>query len=188
MLAYSSVAQIGYIYMGLGLGTSIGVTAAMLHIVAHAVTKSLLFVCTGRMKDISLAGEADHCLRGIGYKAPFSAVGFTVGALSIIGIPLFAGFASKLYLAVASFYSPFKMAVALIMLAVSMVLNAMYFIPPVVDIWHPLSEKDANYRIEREVRPGFITAVLLFRAVNFFVGTCYESIFDIFEVGVALMH
>ncbi len=187
MLAYSSVAQIGYIYMGLGLGTSIGVTAAMLHIVAHAVTKSMLFVCTGRMKDISLAGEADHCLRGIGYKAPFSAVGFTVGALSIIGIPLFAGFASKLYLAVASFYSPFKMAVALIMLAVSMVLNAMYFIPPVVDIWRPLSEKDANYRIEPDFRPAFITAVVLFIAVNFFVGTCYESIFDIFEVGVALM-
>ena len=79
------------------------------------------------------------------------------------------------------------MAVSLIMLAISMVLNAMYFIPPVVDIWRPLNEKDANYRIEPDIRPVFITAVVLFIAVNFFVGTCYESIFDIFEVGVALM-
>ena len=140
------------------------------------------------MKDISLAGEADHCLKGIGHKDRIAGIGFTVGALSIIGIPLFAGFASKLYLAIASFYSPVKMAVALIMLAVSMVLNAMYFIPPVVDIWHPLTEKDANSKIVPCVVPTFAAAVVLFIAVNFLVGTCYDRIYDIFEVGVALMH
>ncbi len=187
ILAYSSVAQIGYIYMGIGLGTNIGVTAAMLHIVAHAVTKSLLFICTGRMKDISMAGEADHCLKGIGHRDMVAGIGFTVGALSIIGVPLFAGFASKLYLAIASFYSPLKMAVALIILAVSMVLNAMYFIPPIVDIWHSLSPNDANAKIVKQNVPTFITAVFLFICVNIFVGTCYDKIFKMIEIGLTLM-
>ncbi len=187
MLAYSSVAQIGYIYMGIGLGTNIGVTAAMLHIVTHAVTKPMLFICTGRMKDISLEKTANHRLKGIGYKDITAGVGFVVGALSIVGIPLFAGFASKLYLAIASFYSPFKMAVALIMLAISMVLNAMYFIPPVVDIWHTLSDSDANSKIVPKFIPSFNVAVILFIAINFFVGICYNSIFGIFELGIMLI-
>ena len=47
MLAYSSVAQIGYIFMGIGLGSEAGMLAACFHVLAHAVTKSMLFLCCG---------------------------------------------------------------------------------------------------------------------------------------------
>ncbi len=188
VLAYSSVAQIGYIYIGIGLGTIVGLTAAMLYMIAHAVTKSMLFICVGRMKDISYGNESSHCLKGIAHKDIVAGIGFTIGALSIVGVPLLAGFAAKLYLALASFYSPMKMAIALIVLAASMVLNAMYFIPPVVDIWRSLKPDDFNFKVNPERRTSFVVSVILFMAVNIFVGTYYDKILDAIEIGLWLMH
>ena len=138
MLAYSSVAQIGYIYMGIGMSTRIALVAACFHILAHAVTKSMLFLCCGQMVQDSGGKEQIYYLRGAARRNPVAGIGFTVGALSMVGVPLFVGFISKLYFATASVYAPGKMAAVLIVLGISMILNAMYFLPSVIAIWTPV--------------------------------------------------
>lgn len=183
MLAYSSVAQIGYIFMGLGLGTHVGVIAACFHILAHAVTKAMLFVCTGGLVDVSDKKDQIRNMRGAAHKNLIAGIAFTVGALSMVGVPLFAGFVSKIYFATASLYSPGKMAATLITLAISMILNAMYFIPSVIAIWSLPTEK-----IERApVEPWFAFSMICFIMLNFALGIFYKPVIRILELGIGLL-
>ena len=96
MISYSSVAQIGYIYMGFGLGTTAGMVASIFHILSHAATKSLLFISGVGLTDVS--GEKTQFieLTGSAYRNVAAGLAFTVGSLSMVGIPLFSGFISKL--------------------------------------------------------------------------------------------
>ena len=99
MLAYSSVAQVGYIFYGVGLGSAEGLIASSFHILVHACCKPLLFLCAGRLSAVSGHHKSLRNLRGSAYRDVGAGLGFTVGAMSMIGIPLFGGFVSKLYFA-----------------------------------------------------------------------------------------
>lgn len=102
MIAYSSVAQIGYIYMGIGLGTQAGMVAALFHILTHAATKSLLFISAVGLYEVS-DGKTDYVsLRGSGYRNRTAGLAFAVGALSMVGFPMLSGFISKLLFATAA--------------------------------------------------------------------------------------
>jgi formate hydrogenlyase subunit 3/multisubunit Na+/H+ antiporter MnhD subunit len=95
LLGYHSVSQMGYIIAAFGFGGIIGHTAALLYIIAHALFKSLLFLTVGRVSEE--AGSRDvYTLRGLGKAFPLSAGLFAVAALSISGVPLFAGYTAKL--------------------------------------------------------------------------------------------
>lgn len=186
MLAYSSVAQIGYIYMGIGMGSRIGMVAACFHILAHAVTKSMLFLCCGQMVKDSGGKEQIFYLRGIAHKNPLAGIGFTVGALSMIGIPMLVGFISKLYFATASVYAPGKMAAVMIVLGISMVLNAMYFLPSVIAIWTPVRTTEG--RKERSwCTPAFGVCMLLFIGLQIALGVCYQPFIRVIEMGIGLL-
>ena len=97
LLAYSSVAQIGYIAMGMGLASETGLTASIIHLFNHAVIKGGLFLvlaaCAWNFKTPEI-----HRLAGMGRKMPFTMAAFTAGGLALIGVPLTAGFISKWYL------------------------------------------------------------------------------------------
>ena len=97
LLAYSSVAQIGYIALGMGLASSTGVTAAMLHLFNHALMKGALFLALGavayRLGSVSLRDFA-----GLGRRMPWTMAAIVIGGLSLIGVPPTAGFVSKWYL------------------------------------------------------------------------------------------
>jgi multicomponent Na+:H+ antiporter subunit D len=97
LLAYSSVAQIGYITLGIGLATADGLTAAVAHLFNHGITKGALFLLVG---GIALrAGGVDFArLRGLGRAMPLTSLGVTLAGLSLIGVPGTAGFISKWYL------------------------------------------------------------------------------------------
>ena len=128
MIAYSSVAQIGYIYMGIGLGTESGMAAAMFQLIAHAVCKSMLFISVGGLCDASENKRDFVSLRGAFYRHPIAAVAFAVGALSMIGIPFLSGFTVKLAFAEAArSWGGWRMLAVLGVLAVSTLLNAVYF-------------------------------------------------------------
>ncbi len=135
MLAYSSVAQIGYIFMGLGLGTDAGVMAAVFQILAHAVTKPLLFLCVGRLSELRHHEKRFDRLRGAAHEDKLAGIGFTVGALSMVGIPLLTGFTAKLFFADASMGGRGRMWAVLLALALSSVLNACYYIPALLALW-----------------------------------------------------
>lgn len=141
MIAFSSVAQIGYIYMGFGLGTTMGIVASIFHILSHASTKSLLFVAGAGLTDASGESRKFADLTGSGFRNPMAGVAFSIGACSMVGIPLFSGFISKMQFAEAAVQNSLqKMLPTLICLAVSTVLNAIYFMKTVIRIYTPVSK------------------------------------------------
>lgn len=94
LLAWHSISQMGYILAGFGAGTSLGLTASFLHTINHGVFKSLLFLSVGSV--IHATGERNiKRLGALSKKLPLLAIVFSVGALSIAGIPPFNGFVSK---------------------------------------------------------------------------------------------
>jgi len=94
LLAYSSVGQIGYITLGLGLATEAGLTAALAHIFNHGITKGALFLLAGALA-LRLGDTRFPTLDGAGRTMPVAAFAFVLGGLSLIGVPGTAGFASK---------------------------------------------------------------------------------------------
>ena len=183
--AYSSVAQIGYIYMGIGLGTKYGMYAAVFHIISHAASKALLFIAANGLVVASDGNVKFPQLKGAGYRNKIAGVGFTVGALSMVGIPLFAGFISKLNFAQASIYSPSKMILTLVILAISTVLNAMYFIRAVMVIYTPSEETSkTSYSSYRNI--AFSCSVIVFVILNFVLGIFSQPIMDAIRQGIEM--
>lgn len=99
MLAYSSVAQIGYITLGIALVNQSGLTGGIVHVMNHAVIKTALFMALGaiffRIGSMRFADMA-----GIGRRMPITMAAFTIAGMGLIGVPGTAGFISKWYLAV----------------------------------------------------------------------------------------
>lgn len=100
MLAYSSISQIGYIIIGVGLGTPLGIMGALFHIFNHAVAKSLLFLNSGSIEHATGTRALDK-MGGLAKRMPFTAATTVIGSLSIAGVPPLGGFWSKLIIIVA---------------------------------------------------------------------------------------
>jgi multicomponent Na+:H+ antiporter subunit D len=124
MLAYSSVSQVAYIGLGIGLGNALGFIGAVLHILNHALMKACLFLVAGsirhRFGPIPIPGFI-----GLGRVMPFTMGAFAVAALSMVGLPPTAGFFSKWYLVLGAVDAGQWIFVAVIL--VSSLLNAVYF-------------------------------------------------------------
>ena len=97
LLAWSSIAQLGYMVLGLGLGTANGVAASLLHLFNHAVMKVALFLALGNLVYRTGSDTLEN-LSGLGRRMPWTMGAFLVAAASIVGVPLTAGFVSKWYL------------------------------------------------------------------------------------------
>ncbi|NLO88480.1 MAG: monovalent cation/H+ antiporter subunit D family protein [Firmicutes bacterium] len=142
MLAYSSVAQIGYIFLGFALVTMNGIVGGILHIFCHAVMKSLLFLAAGAIIFKTGIRKIED-LAGMGYRMPLTMAAFSIGALSMVGIPGFSGFISKYYLAFGALAADRPVYVAVILL--SSLLNAVYFFPIVVRAFFGHKEKQMTW-------------------------------------------
>lgn len=165
-LAYSSVAQIGYIFLGIGLGSPIGLAAGVLHIFNHAVMKACLFLAAGAI--YRQTGEKNVTrLAGIGYSMPVTMGAFTIAALSMVGLPLFSGFISKWYLALGSIEAGMPMFVGLIIL--SGLLNASYFLPIVWQAFFVVDEHEPrSFTLDRIPFSMSASLVVLAVAVVYF--------------------
>jgi multicomponent Na+:H+ antiporter subunit D len=94
LLAYSSVAQIGYMILGISLGTVTGVTAGIVHLFNHAMIKGGLFLAMGCVF-VMLGSVQLRDMAGLGRRMPWTMAAFVIGGLSLIGVPLTTGFISK---------------------------------------------------------------------------------------------
>jgi len=172
MLAYSSVAQIGYIALGLGLGNALGFIGAVLHALNHAVMKSCLFMVCSNLRaagrGLDIAG-LDHSLRK---SMPWSSLAFTVAALSMIGLPPTAGFFSKWYLLLGSVEE--KAWLYVVVIIVSSLLNAVYFFRVIERLYlapHEAAGAEAPApAVNGDTRPTLVLPVLFLGAALLALG------------------
>lgn len=100
LLAYSSVAQIGYMILGVSMASVMGLTAGILHLFNHALMKGALFMAMGCVV-YRVGSVRVDAMQGLGKTMPFTMAAFVAGGLSLIGVPLTVGFISKWYLVLA---------------------------------------------------------------------------------------
>ena len=187
MIAFSSVAQIGYIYLGMAMGTEAGMMAAMFHLFSHTACKSMLFLAAGGLADASGNSKLFRDLRGAGYRSPIAGVAFTVGALSMVGFPFLGGFVSKLNLALAGIaLSPVRASLVLVTLAISTMLNTMYFLRTVITLYRKPLE-GASYPVEKGQR-GFCfnASLVLLSLVNIALGVFSQSPVNLITAGLRM--
>ena len=171
MVAFSSAAQIGYIYMGIGLGGTAGFTAAVFHIMAHAVTKSQLFLTTPRLAAVSGDSLRFKNLQGCALRDPNAGLFFLLPSLSMIGIPIFAGFSSKLFFAMAAAdRGGIKLILVMLVLAASSLLNALYFMRTLIRIYTPSDPSNERVRHHLDYNIPMTALTLANLAMGLFSG------------------
>lgn len=116
MLAFSSIAQIGYMLLGIAMLNATGLSAAVVHLVNHGITKATLFMGVGAMVMYSGSAFFDN-LNGLGRKMPLTGAAMVAGGLSLIGVPGTAGFISKWVLVQAAFENGWWLIAVAIMLS-----------------------------------------------------------------------
>ena len=134
LLAFSSVAQIGYIALAFGVASTAGVAAGFVHIGNHAVIKGGMFLAVGGFA-IALGRRIDlDSMVGLGRRMPITTIGFLICGLSLIGLPLTAGFISKLYLVRALIEADMIFIMGLVLF--SSALSVAYLWKIVEVLWH----------------------------------------------------
>ncbi|MCI8517866.1 MAG: sodium:proton antiporter [Hungatella sp.] len=188
MTAYSSVAQIGYIYMGIGLGTPSGMVAALFHIFTHSATKALLFISAVGLYEVSGDKKDFVSLRGAAYRNPLAGIGFAVGSLSMVGFPMLSGFISKLLFATSAQESPHKMLPTLFVLAVSTTLNAIYFLRLVITLYSRRRAEDDPIPEPVNAKSSWKLklAILCFIGVNLVLGMASQPIVQAISDGLGM--
>ncbi len=196
MIAYSSAAQIGYIFVGIGLGGVSGFVAALFGMIVHSITKPLLFLSGARLSEVSGDSQAFRNLQGSAIRNRTAGFAFAIGAMSMTGIPSLAGFSAKLYYAIAAtFHSgPVKL-VVLVALAVSTLLNALYFIRTVIRIFTPSGMADkfaevAYFYGEDELPKrdfGLMISLLCFGAAIVYLGFNAQTLAVMLNTGVSML-
>jgi multicomponent Na+:H+ antiporter subunit D len=132
LLAYSTIAQLSYVIMAAAILKPLAEIGAAIHMVAHAFGKITLFFAAGAIYVASKKTEL-YQLQGIGRRMPWTMAAFTIGALSMIGVPPTAGFVSKWFILGGAFEAENYVAIATIV--ISTVLNAAYFLPIIFTAW-----------------------------------------------------
>jgi len=169
MLAYSSVAQLAYITLGIAIASETSLTASVVHIFNHGLVKSALFLCVACMA-FTVGSSKLSELSGIARRMPWTVLAFTVAGISLIGVPLTAGFITKWYLILAVIeYGWWPLAMVLVISS----LMAVAYVWRVVDyLWFqpmsPLVEAKAKIPPRTILIPS---AVLSFTCIYFGIDT-----------------
>ncbi len=173
MLAYSSISQIGYIGLGIGLANPYGIIGAVLHILNHGLMKACLFLVAGNFRfklGHSNIKEFNVSLRKT---MPWTTAAFVAGALAMVGIPPTVGFFSKWYLALGTIENKSWFFLAVIL--ISSLLNAVYFFRIIEKIYFK-STKDRQEEKEQqslkisEVAASMLIPTLILAAALFVFG------------------
>lgn len=175
MLAYSSVAQIGYITLGIAIANATGLVGGMVHIFNHALMKGALFMLIGGVAyQIGTVRLSD--MAGVGKSMPLTMLGLVLAGFSMLGVPGTVGFVSKWYLAIGALENGWWWLVALLMISSLMVL---IYIGRVVEIAF-FRERPADAPALRDPPKSMIMTAWVF-----IIGCVYFGLDTSFTIGVA---
>lgn len=172
MLAYSSIAQIGYITVGISMANALGFIGAVLHILNHAFMKGTLFLVAANLRIRAGHSDISKLNRACAKKMPVTMACFTVAAISMIGLPPVAGFFSKWYLVLGAVDNKQWFLLGVILL--SSLLNAVYFFRIIENVYIKPSATDSE--IDEcslgEDEPGFsmVGPLVLFAIILLLLG------------------
>jgi len=139
LLAYSSIAQMGYIFFAVSTATSYGLTAGLMHIMNHALLKGLLFLCAGAFIYGAKTRSLEE-LRGIGHRMPITSVIFVIAALAISGVPPLNGFVSEFMIIYAGINAHMLIFTAIML--INILLGFAYYLRLIrIIVWSTPSEK-----------------------------------------------
>ena len=169
VLAYSSVAQIGYITLGIGLANQAGLTGGLVHIANHALMKAALFLAVGaiffRVGTVRISD-----LAGIGRKMPITMACFTIAGLGLIGTPGTSGFISKWYLALGALDKGWW---PLVLLIVASSLIAVFYVGRVLEVaW--LREPTAAIADAKDPPLSMLLPTIVMAAATIYFGLATE--------------
>jgi multicomponent Na+:H+ antiporter subunit D len=183
MLGYSSVAQIGYILLGISMMSYIGLTAAFFHIISHGLMKAALFLSVGAIIYFKKIRRVDK-FDGLSYQMPISILVFSIAALGMIGIPLTSGFISKLNLALASLDAGYY--IFIIVIIISSVLNAMYYMPILIASYLKGSKEFNTPGIEK-VPKLMLLPIIILGALILLIGIYPDLIYGLIDKAVQVL-
>jgi multicomponent Na+:H+ antiporter subunit D len=161
-LAFSTIGQLSYIVLGLGLLSPKGMIGGMTHIAMHAFGKITLFFCAGAIF-VATGKKNISEMVGIGKRMPVTMIAFFVGSLSVIGLPPCGGFISKWYLVLGTLQAD-QMLMLFVLLGSSL-LNAAYFLPIVYKAFFS-SPEEAMFENRVKEAPIWCVAPLVLTAVG----------------------
>ena len=167
LLAYSSIAQIGYILLGASFVTVAGLTASTVHLFNHALAKGALFLAVGCLVT-SCMGLRLSDLGGVAKRMPWTAAAFVVAGFSLIGIPGTAGFISKWYLITAALEQG-ALGVALVVVLVISSLMAVVYIWRIVEAIY-FAEPASDLSAVREAPPMMLAVTWVAALANLYFG------------------
>lgn len=172
MLAFSSLAQIGYMVLGLALASKAGLTGGIVHLFNHAMTKSALFMVLGAVV-LQVGSTRLEDMRGIGRRMPLTMMAFVIGGLSLIGVPLTAGFVSKWYLVIGAMEADQWLVAVLILLSS---LLAVAYVWRIVEVAY-FSEPTEKAAAANEAPPGVLvpTWILIGAILYFGISTRFTA-------------
>ena len=180
MLAYSSVAQIGYIGLGIGLANVYGLIGAVLHVLNHAFMKACLFLVTGNFRFKLGHSNIDKFNDSLRKKMPWTMVAFTTAALSMVGLPPLAGFFSKLYLAMGTVEKSAWL--FLIVILNSSLLNAVYFFRILEKVYMRPRDPGADASEEAGVKRDEVSSSMLLPTLILAAGLIVLGLLNYFIV------
>ncbi|MCW8901741.1 MAG: monovalent cation/H+ antiporter subunit D family protein [Gammaproteobacteria bacterium] len=153
-LAYSTISQLSYIVLGALIATKMSLLGASMHIAMHAFAKITLFFAAGAILVAAHKSDISQ-MRGLGRAMPITFMAFTIGSLSIIGLPPFGGMWSKWYLALGTVHA--EQWILLAVLMISTLLNIAYLLPVAVNAFFAKPAEGETYT---EIKEAPLTMLL----------------------------
>ncbi|MBT8083226.1 MAG: monovalent cation/H+ antiporter subunit D family protein, partial [Gammaproteobacteria bacterium] len=171
LLAYSSIAQIGYILLGASFVTVAGLTASAVHLFNHALAKGALFLAVGCLATACMGVRLTD-LGGVAKRMPWTAAAFIVAGFSLIGIPGTAGFITKWYLITAALEQG-SLGFALVAVLVISSLMAVVYIWRIVETIY-FAEPTADLSAVREAPLAMLVVTWAAALANLYFGLVPE--------------
>ncbi len=181
MLAFSSIGQIAYIFMGIGFNHDLALIGGFYHIMVHAVTKGMLFMVAGVIIYSTGIREIKD-LVGIGRSLPITMVAFAIGGASMVGLPGTGGLISKWFLALSAL--EIGRPVFVLIILASSLLNAVYYMPIVINAFMQQEETKIEFKPVPRVMLGCMVAGIVVVVVSGFYTT---PVVNLLEQSLALI-